>query len=510
MAQINIISRPQGLCFSGNLPKLILESDNDVRITLACHTKKILDEIYTPDFDNRISIDISEFITNELSFDMPNSDVFEQQNIRKEFVIDLYDSDNTGIATIEFVALRAGVNNLPISPELFAAQNFLTWQPHLKTITASQPEWLTVFAVYSVAQSCFVYAKAHFENGTTEDIRVAELPTTVDKAVYTLDINSIIKNLTATPTGLDVAIFKTDSPAGEKLSRTQQYKIVKPLLYEKYFLFENSLGGIDTVRCTGAQKAHPEYTPEHAIMRRVERTFFIDKKNKKTQNTGWLLRDAAAWLQDFFISKSKSIIEDDMIKSIVVDECMAETSTVEDLISFEFTYRPAEASSYLRMSGDDIVSFSATWITPTCQKTDDVLPTTYSAEWTTPTCQKQEVPTYSAEWITPTCQKTQSVVPLPSIEITLGYRLQGQNTLQVRWDSTYNFSQTIDVDLGIEVNLGIQGLDIIYDTIQITGSSGSATIPTLHSRIYEVMRIEVLDFNPKVIDGRNVLIYGMD
>ena len=154
-----------------------------------------------------------------------------------------------------------------------------------------------------------------------------------------------------------------------------------------------------------------------------------------------------------------------------------------------------------------ILLYSAAYTKPICQK--ETL--TFSATYFEPICQKideTELITYTAMWVTPICQKEQQV--LPPIEITLGYRLEGQNTLYITWNSSYNFSQIIDVDLEIELNLGIQGLDMHYGTIPITGSTGSVAVSTRYSRIYEVMRIEVLDFNPKVIDGRNVLIYGMD
>jgi hypothetical protein len=78
---ISIISRPQGLCLSGNIPKLVLESIEDVRIRLYLGSKTVLDEIYSPDFEHRIRLDISDIVINELYFTMPGSDIFIQPNV---------------------------------------------------------------------------------------------------------------------------------------------------------------------------------------------------------------------------------------------------------------------------------------------------------------------------------------------------------------------------------------------------------------------------------------------
>ncbi|MDR2064938.1 MAG: hypothetical protein LBP85_04435 [Prevotellaceae bacterium] len=48
MSEITVISRPLGLCFAGNLPKLVLESAEDVRIQLFVGSRILLDETYTP------------------------------------------------------------------------------------------------------------------------------------------------------------------------------------------------------------------------------------------------------------------------------------------------------------------------------------------------------------------------------------------------------------------------------------------------------------------------------
>jgi hypothetical protein len=262
-----------------------VESDEDVRIRFYIASELLLDETYTPDFNNRITVDFKDIIINYLWFTIPTSNLFMQPDIVKEFTIEVNE-----LNTIEFYVLRAGVAKLALSPEIFTLKNFLTWQPRMKNTTASQPEWLTHYAGFESADPPplrFMYAKAYFADGTRQNVRIGEL--TTDFAI-TVNINAIIKSFETLPVKLETAIFKTDSPEGELLSKYQYYNIISEEPDEQYFLFENSLGGIDSVRCTGALKRHPEFTRETALMGNTERTFFTEKKDIRKQNTGWITK----------------------------------------------------------------------------------------------------------------------------------------------------------------------------------------------------------------------------
>ncbi|MDR2064157.1 MAG: hypothetical protein LBP85_00375, partial [Prevotellaceae bacterium] len=154
---------------------------------------------------------------------------------------------------------------------------------------------------------------------------------------------------------------KTDSPDSELLSKYQYYNIIKKLPDEQYFLFENSLGGIDTVRCTGEIKHSPKFTRETALMGDTERTFFAEKSDIKTQTTGWLTKYEAAWLHDFFMSHKIYLFENGAFNPVVIDEVTAETSSKDDLLSFEFKYRPAESSDYLNLNSENITNAGNYW-----------------------------------------------------------------------------------------------------------------------------------------------------
>jgi hypothetical protein len=299
----------------------------------------LLDETYSPDFDNRISIDITDIVINELTFTVPLSNSFIQHNLLKTFIINV----NNDIFT--FSAVRAGVSDLSVAPADFLRENFLTWQPREKTITRNQPEFLTY---YCVTSDTWLFMTAYFTDGTNQMYKIVELQT---GKVTTVNISYFIRNIDVTPKQVEFFTTSNDAnPLSEKLSKYQYYRVVDNKPDEQYFLFENSLGGLDTVRCTGEQKSLPEFGCETALMGDEERTFFTERKDFHSQTTALLTRYETAWLHDFFMAKRRYLYDNGKLKSIVIDEITADTSNMENLRAFDFRYRLAISSQYLNIT----------------------------------------------------------------------------------------------------------------------------------------------------------------
>ena len=123
---ITIISIPSGLCLAGNLPKLTFTADADVRIRLQNGDITLLDETYTPDLSQTISLDITEIVRDSLSGTIPTTDIYIQPELINTFSI-LLNNDS-----YNFTAIRTGVKRLNVEPEEFLKKNFLTWQPQVK------------------------------------------------------------------------------------------------------------------------------------------------------------------------------------------------------------------------------------------------------------------------------------------------------------------------------------------------------------------------------------------
>jgi hypothetical protein len=341
-----INSVPTGLCLSGNLPKLALSADADVRIRLLDGGQTILDETYTPGFDGGITLDLSELVHDALSFTMPAGDVFVQPALVRTFTLILNDDSH------EFTAIRAGVKKMNGDAADFLIRNFLTAQEQVKDVTATQPEWLTYYAV----QDAFLYIDAHAPEQAPEYIKVAAFE--AGKA-YTVDMrfDRLAALCSYPPAFMAACVVATDAPNGQRLTCKQYYNCINASPHQRIntsihqlFAFENSLGGFDTVRCTGEAKTTPEYTPATAIINDTESAYRIDKKDARTQNTGWISKEAAQWLQDMFASRKVYRYDTDAgaWEPVIMDENpTAETSTREDMVAFEFTCRPALDKPYL-------------------------------------------------------------------------------------------------------------------------------------------------------------------
>ncbi|MDR2651287.1 MAG: hypothetical protein LBC68_03085 [Prevotellaceae bacterium] len=508
----SVISKPEGLCFSGNLPKVKVQSDGEVRVQLLTGDKTLLDETYTPDFDSLVLLDISDVVINELTFTVPDADVFIQPNIKKSFVLKI----NT--VSYNFSALRCGIKDFGDTVTNFLKRNFLTWQPGEKKITRNQPEFLT----YHATQTSSLYIFAYYEDGLKLEISI--VPMTANN-VYTVNIGKILKSLPKTLIKVEAVVLSS----GNRISKYQYYLIDPQAYSEQYFLFENSLGGMDSVRCTGELKSEPEFTRESALMGDTERTFFAEKSDIKTQTTDWLTRYDAAWLHDFFMSKKIYLLEIDKLKATVIDEVTAETSSKEDLRSYEFTYRPAESSDYLIIYDKLTEYISAAYANPVCQRIE--LITTYtSASYVNPICQKVEVTTTytSAEWTNPVCQEYDDSVsytaavwtnPICQMEddggILLGILLTVNlkkhsllaNTILITWGVKYlslisNFRTTISllsiVGLRQGTAFSIQDVSINVD---ISGMEGSVAQTLNDIDLFVGDGTEVISMTPDNIGG---------
>jgi hypothetical protein len=342
-----ITSIPSGRCLSGNLPKLALNAGGDVRIRLMDGNKTILDETYTPDFAGNITLDLSELVHDALTFTMPDTDVFVQPALVRTFTLLLNDDAHN------FTAIRAGVKELQGTPDMFLMQNFLTAQEQFKQVTADQPEWLTYYAINNV----YLYVVAYANGQSIGRFNLASLE---HSNAYTINMrfDRLAALCSVPPTFIAVYIVSTDN---QRLTPKQYYKRIPDAPDQHFFCFENSLGGFDTVRCTGEAKTFPEYTPATATINDRESVYRVDKKDARSQNTGWLSKEAAIWLQDMFACRKTYRYDAGEWSPVILDENpTAETSTREDLTAFEFTYRTAITDSgvVLKRLEDSV---SATW-----------------------------------------------------------------------------------------------------------------------------------------------------
>lgn len=329
------VQKPDSLSMSGNLKELVLQSVDPVSVVLRAAGSIVLEETFYPGNGNLIHIGLTEVVKSHLSFTLPSSDVFIQPNLSKDFTV-AYGEDS-----YTFRCIRSGKMHLNESATQFLTGNFLTWQPTQKAVTYYSPEWLTYYA----PEDCTVRLRAYWEDGTNSTISLSGQSSGTCVS-YNLQYAVIAGKFAGKrPMYYDVWV---ENPSGTRLSYVQRYVASeKQGEDENWYLFENSLGGIDSLRAYGALKDDPEYTHNLAVFGDESEEYRIDTNRLLTRNTGMLTPEEARWLQDMFVASRKYVYTLSGLYRIVFTSSNAKTDSANPPVSYSFTYRLSDGRPYL-------------------------------------------------------------------------------------------------------------------------------------------------------------------
>ncbi len=256
---------------------------------------------------------------------------------------------------VDYFAYR---QNLP-----FTHPPCLSWQPlgpgtraagQPKPVTPAQPEWL--FFLCPLAN-------------TTDDLRVRRAYSTTVTGTPVVDYEPLARPLArgwaqrllaiplqATRTGFAYLSVRVETTAGVPVSQDAVYQFVEEGPRTRYLLFTNSLGTVDTVRCS--DKARLEITLE-ATTEKVERparpgdvavtadrqVSDLTASRKLKFAVGWLLPAELAWLQDLVLSREVWHLADGQLRPLDVAKRSLATYTDEPtlrglLLECDYAYSP--------------------------------------------------------------------------------------------------------------------------------------------------------------------------
>lgn len=353
LKMIQVLLYPDALSMVGsmNVFEIYNDSKTDVVFALRYHgaEQNIVQHTYTPNDEHRITVDVKDIILPLLAFELKDdSTPYIQENIMKAFSAEIYEVGDAGNKKeFSFSVIRAGVDKLADSAENFLKNNFLTWQPQVKAVTYYSPEFLT----YYTAEACAVKCKAYLWNGTgyTEsEITLAHL---TEGCVYTIPVQYAIiaKALNQkTPSYYDIWVEKE---GGDRLTYVQRYYASDMKSEEEeWFLFENSLGGVDCFRAYGNSENTAEHTHNVAEIEDDSEEYRVDTTRKFKKNTGYLDGKERLWLLDFFPSLGKYVYHRNSWRKITVTESDVNYEAKELPSNYTFTYRYSDARPYLNLS----------------------------------------------------------------------------------------------------------------------------------------------------------------
>lgn len=353
LKMIQVLLYPDALSMVGSMNVFEIYNDSKTDVVFALRyqgaEQNIVQHTYTPNDEHRITVDVKDIILPLLAFELKDdSTPYIQENIMKAFSAEIYEVGDAGNKKeFSFSVIRAGVDKLADSAENFLKNNFLTWQPQVKAVTYYSPEFLTYYA----AEACAVKCKAYLWNGTgyTEsEITLAHL---TEGCVYTIPVQYAIiaKALNQkTPSYYDVWVEKE---GGDRLTYVQRYYASDMKSEEEeWFLFENSLGGVDCFRAYGNSENTAEHTHNVAEIEDDSEEYRVDTTRKFKKNTGYLDGKERLWLLDFFPSLGKYVYHRNSWRKITVTESDVNYEAKELPSNYTFTYRYSDARPYLNLS----------------------------------------------------------------------------------------------------------------------------------------------------------------
>lgn len=352
---MNIKQQPDALSLSGNLKDLILEGvteSGSVTFALSCDSEPVLENIYHPDEDGNIVIDLRRQVREQLSFTIPSdtTDKWKQELLVRTFSFTVTQSSGTSL-TGSFTAIRAGIDSPGETAANWLKSNFLTWQPTVKHVTYSTPEFLTYYA----ASACHLMVKVYYPDGTSSTLD----PVALTAGAWTIPVfyaaiaarlglssPSDLSDAAQLPGAYDVWVADN---SGNALTYVQRYIAGEMHENEQWMLFENSLGGLDCFRAYGNGTLTAEH--EHQLAETDEHTeeYRTDTTRKQLRSSGWLNIQERRWLLDFFPSCRRWICESGIFRPIVLTEDTVSYFIDNMPAEFTFTFRYSTNHSYLNI-----------------------------------------------------------------------------------------------------------------------------------------------------------------
>lgn len=358
---IQVLLYPDALSMVGSMNAFEIYCSSKTYVVFALRYQgsgtNIVQHTYTPNDKNRITLSVKDIILPLLSFEVKDSsEPYVQTNIMKSFVATLYEVGSEGSKKeFTFSVIRAGVDRLSDSATNFLKNNFLTWQPQVKAVTYYSPEFLTYYATAPSVMKC----KAYMWNGTAYEEKEVVLMSHMNAGtVYTVPVQYAIiaKKIGGSiqPSYYDIWVEQD----GKRVTYIQRYYASDMKSEEEeWFLFENSLGGVDCFRAYGNSENTAEHTHNVAEIEEDSEEYRVDTTRKFKKNTGFLDKKERLWLLDFFPSLGKYVYHGNSLRKITVTESDVNYEAKELPSDYTFTYKYSDARPYLNLTRSDASNF---------------------------------------------------------------------------------------------------------------------------------------------------------
>ena len=304
--------------------------------------KKVFTGSYMPGVNFEVCIDFKEILKTLLTSEEPlfHLGYFTQYDFIKEIHVMFKDAEKELEREFYIINVNASSQN---DVDVVLSKRFLTLQPDVKETTVDSPEFLSYF--YTGDKVRKLIAKFYLKNGTTEIVTLYSWNAKEVKALtHNVSYRQILK-LSNTPSSdkkpfYDIYVVDENN---QRISVIQRYVFRESTGRENYYLFYNSLGGLDTLITTGDTFQKPDVSFD--IVRTSSGLIQLDSTEDHIsyeQKSGYFSIDNIPYVNDFILSpKDKYIFipEDNVCHRIVMTDNDSSFNKKESFTSFSFSYR---------------------------------------------------------------------------------------------------------------------------------------------------------------------------
>lgn len=336
---ISIISCPaeNGLYGLKNVPALKFFASGQTSLTLDFNDSEgeqvHFSGSYTPNSNGIVEVDVADVIESAIGTEVKIANSYEQGDFKKLITIGI--TDEVSNMTKHFYVLN--INCKTTGLQQILKERFLTLQPDVKYTTMDAPEFISH---YSADSNNVLKVKFHKTNGT----KIVTLANCQQGAAYTYNVSP--KRMVAL-SELDSNQLKTYYDVyvenNGNIKCSQRYVIKTSAQCEKYYVFENKMGGFDTMIFKGIRNVVPEVTYNTArLASKLIQLDDTDDSITYEQFSGYMYSIYKNWINDFLMSKKQKYHYDSKLKKIVITSSELTCNDRDAMSTFKFSYKYAD------------------------------------------------------------------------------------------------------------------------------------------------------------------------
>lgn len=336
-----------GVHYLGNLKPITVETDEStlsasVAVSTGSSPVATIPLSYTPS-GGRVTIDLSDLLRPYFEFQMlePGARLFKQERMLLDVKVRLMGENQPALF---FRVIRGGISGVDDNVEEWLRKNPLSWQPRRKYVMYNQPEWLTLYLRSGDGVVYTVYTK----NGGTNPISAAGLSQQMTSTgVFTFDVSpAAVQKVINIADGDYITYYKVTTSGGVEM----QY-VLDSLKGEdeRWFFWQNGLGGMDTARFFG-EEVMLINSEDKTLSRQDEtHTYDVEMPARWKQNTGSISVRERLWLLDFLRSPYRYRYQNGVLQAIIISESGSESSTSDNIYDYSFTYELSDSENFLNV-----------------------------------------------------------------------------------------------------------------------------------------------------------------